>query len=1201
MTSYGSSDEENEDFSPILPSAAVAASVANGAADVATSTRAPSDTDATSPALKRERKDASEAHCTTTASSASVPPATLSTSLEAPPPPPPVATLSQISSSAAVEDASATGTQSSLEVIWERYRRQQLPSAPLYERSFLHTSLQDAHDALATASADTSPLMAVQTVHDMCVHLDSLGALIATIDAAGVVRVWRKLPRSLFFITELDKVFPPIPSSGGGAAGGHERRTRHHYWAHAYTALQMLVFVRVEEEWEMDLDDGHVRRTELDDVNSVPSTPAGKTPLGTVRVHMRQVNPITLTVEERDSFAFQAPVQRVVSAAAVAVEAAPHRHDGARQRAHNGCAIPDDACWTTPVSLAYTRQPVFLTHQYAPHIAFFVTLPPSSATSGSTGGGSGVVLRPCFASATSTDCRSDQAAGGARYCAPTRLSVANAVVACAQQGLGLERTGSSACVLVDAAGIVDYCTIEPAADAPTRATDFTSTRSGGLTLKVMAGLAAVPPTSREARVWRQWIRFDRRQHTGFFSLIRDSQQAIKTPRGDENARPAGEAAVADVQVLPATVQLTPDGQHVLVWSFRFVRVAAKSMQPASRIPSTERRYDVTLESCLHLLDFMTGICIGRYTEPVGVFTTSEDLNFRDREWASYMRLRSSALALHLHVEPSAAAKNQFYVMLPELPLEQLLGVGMVSRGTAAAAAATTQVAGRVVYVYEVTLEASASSLTTQQTSATVRRFPHQPGEWEAVVRRGADRPWQGSHHGGSDASKAQCCGSLATPQAALWGVLHLRSPNEYAPTLQEENRTRNETQVRGGEAAVMPTGLAVCRAPLLLLRRAVTASQDLKNLVAASPVGAALGADARKHLFLAPRSNGTPCGPASGETLLLSTSADVSSAALLVYSSELPWGSAALGRMLSEGAPQPTEEEGRGLQERAKQESWVKALHNLHHGRDDACGTLLLATVAPQSSSTAATPGGVGEAATTNSMVTADMAGGGSSSVGGVQAETTTTESTATTSVRVTAAKRAIPVTDEESVVRTLLKDLLPPVDASSTPVALVHVRGYGSIRVHLFPTIAPLATENFVCLAQRHYFDRLTFHRIIPAAIVQGGCPRGDGTGGESAFAGGAPFRDEGLTLFPFFSHTTNPLCCWLCMANAGPNTNGSQFFFTVPGGEAMPWLNGHHTVFGYACEGLDVVRAMSMAARDEEDKPLSPIVIERVDVLSA
>ncbi|KAG5481058.1 hypothetical protein LSCM1_06734 [Leishmania martiniquensis] len=1164
MASHGSSDEEDEDFSPIIPSAAIAASVVNGGATATASTSATTGADPSSPELKKARKDESGSHLATTTSSMAASPS-------------PSSSLSTGAGDATERVAETPAAA------WERYLRQQLPGAPLYERSFLHTSLQDAHEAFtaaAPASAGAVPRVAAQAVHDVCVHLDSLGALITTVDAAGTVRMWRKLPRGVLFITELDKVFPAAHS----AAAGHDCHRRQ-YWAHAYTGLQTLVFVCVEEEEPK--------------VDPDAAAPTHQTMSGTVRVLTRQINPVTLTVEARDSFSFQAPLQRVVSAAAVAADTGPRIGGSGPKDTHGSRPLQGVTCWTSRTSLAYTRRPAFLTHQYAPHIAFFVTLPPPpSAMPGAARGGNGVVLCPCFASATSAGGRPDPIAGAARSYTPTRLSVADAIVACAQQALGLERTGTSACVLVDASGVVDYCTIEAVAFAPGK--------SGGLTLKVMAGLAAVPPTSREARVWRQWIRFDRRQRTGFFSLVRDAQEAIQV-RGEGKksttaAKAAGAIAAADVQVLPATVQLTPDGRHVLVWSFRLRRATAASAatlpRPSSHIPSASRCYDVTVESCLHLLEFATGMCIGKHAEPVGVFSAREDLTFRPAEWAEYIQLRSRLLAVRLHAEPSSAASNQFYVMMPELLLAQLLGVGAVLHE--AAEVARAEVGGRVVYVYEVSIEAAASSPTTTQSTAIIRRLPHEPGEWEAVVRWGADHPQPISYPSATDLGKDERWSWLVTSQTTA-GVLHLLSPNERTPGVEESNCTRHEALSRVQGVARMPPSLAICRAPLLFLRRSVTISQDLKSLIAASPVGAALGAEARNQLFVTLSAHGAVGGTTSGEALLFSTSLDVSSAALLVYSSEPPWGSAALGRVLSEAQALQAKDqltgEERQLQEQLQQESWVDALRELRRGRDDACGTLLLATVAPENAGTAAAPRGAREATPTSLRASAGVT---SNTSDGVVQPKSAAEATATSLVTVATPREGAPITDEEAAVRTLLKDILSPPSASSPPVMLVHVRGYGPIRVHLLPSIAPLATDNFVRLARRGYYNRLTFHRVIPAAIVQGGCPRGDGTGGESAFAEGAPFIDEGLALFPFFSHTADPLCCWLCMANVGPNTNGSQFFFTVPGGEAMPWLNGRHTVFGYAVDGLDVVRAMSMVARDEEDKPLSPIVIERVDVLS-
>ena len=118
-----------------------------------------------------------------------------------------------------------------------------------------------------------------------------------------------------------------------------------------------------------------------------------------------------------------------------------------------------------------------------------------------------------------------------------------------------------------------------------------------------------------------------------------------------------------------------------------------------------------------------------------------------------------------------------------------------------------------------------------------------------------------------------------------------------------------------------------------------------------------------------------------------------------------------------------------------------------------------------------------------------------------------------------------------------------------------------GPIKIELYPDKAPLTVANFVNLAKRGFYDGLNFHRVIPDFMIQGGCPEGSGRGGP-----GYRFEDE----------TTNGVRHErgvLSMANAGPNTNGSQFFIThVP----TPWLDGKHTVFGKVVEGLDVVDAV-------------------------
>ncbi|MCY7313722.1 MAG: peptidylprolyl isomerase [Pseudoxanthomonas sp.] len=119
-----------------------------------------------------------------------------------------------------------------------------------------------------------------------------------------------------------------------------------------------------------------------------------------------------------------------------------------------------------------------------------------------------------------------------------------------------------------------------------------------------------------------------------------------------------------------------------------------------------------------------------------------------------------------------------------------------------------------------------------------------------------------------------------------------------------------------------------------------------------------------------------------------------------------------------------------------------------------------------------------------------------------------------------------------------------------------------GPIRVELYPQKAPLTVANFVNLAKHGFYDGLSFHRVIPDFMIQGGCPEGSGRGGP-----GYRFEDETSN---GVSHDRGVLS----MANAGPNTNGSQFFIThVP----TPWLDGKHTVFGKVIDGLDVVDSVA------------------------
>ena len=140
-----------------------------------------------------------------------------------------------------------------------------------------------------------------------------------------------------------------------------------------------------------------------------------------------------------------------------------------------------------------------------------------------------------------------------------------------------------------------------------------------------------------------------------------------------------------------------------------------------------------------------------------------------------------------------------------------------------------------------------------------------------------------------------------------------------------------------------------------------------------------------------------------------------------------------------------------------------------------------------------------------------------------------------------------------------------------------------GPIEIELFPDEAPKTVANFTKLAGEGFYDGLIFHRVIPDFMIQGGCPEGIGTGGP-----GYQFEDE------FNDHKVERGA--LAMANAGPNTNGSQFFIVAA--DACPWLDGKHTVFGRVTSGMDVADAISQVETGPGDKPLEDIVIERVDL---
>jgi peptidyl-prolyl cis-trans isomerase B (cyclophilin B) len=142
-----------------------------------------------------------------------------------------------------------------------------------------------------------------------------------------------------------------------------------------------------------------------------------------------------------------------------------------------------------------------------------------------------------------------------------------------------------------------------------------------------------------------------------------------------------------------------------------------------------------------------------------------------------------------------------------------------------------------------------------------------------------------------------------------------------------------------------------------------------------------------------------------------------------------------------------------------------------------------------------------------------------------------------------------------------------------------------GPIVFELFDADSPKTVENFRKLAADGFYDGLSFHRVIKDFMIQGGCPQGTGTGGP-----GYTFEDEPND-HPIVRGT-------LAMANAGPNTNGSQFFIVTA--EATPWLDGKHTAFGQVTSGMDVVDAIQSVERDARDRPAEDVRMDKVTITS-
>jgi len=184
--------------------------------------------------------------------------------------------------------------------------------------------------------------------------------------------------------------------------------------------------------------------------------------------------------------------------------------------------------------------------------------------------------------------------------------------------------------------------------------------------------------------------------------------------------------------------------------------------------------------------------------------------------------------------------------------------------------------------------------------------------------------------------------------------------------------------------------------------------------------------------------------------------------------------------------------------------------------------------------------------------------------------------------------------------------------------VAEIVIKDYGSIFVKFFDDAAPKAVENFVTHAKEGYYEGLTFHRIMDDFMIQGGDPTGTGMSGESIW--GKNFEDE-------FADNLQPYRGALCMANSGPNTNGSQFFIVQTAGTytpdvlkdiekeygtlfdekavanygeigGTPWLYKMHTVFGQVYEGLDVLDAVAAVAVDQNSKPTTDVIIDKINI---
>ncbi len=150
---------------------------------------------------------------------------------------------------------------------------------------------------------------------------------------------------------------------------------------------------------------------------------------------------------------------------------------------------------------------------------------------------------------------------------------------------------------------------------------------------------------------------------------------------------------------------------------------------------------------------------------------------------------------------------------------------------------------------------------------------------------------------------------------------------------------------------------------------------------------------------------------------------------------------------------------------------------------------------------------------------------------------------------------------------------------------AVMFETSMGDFKAELYTDLAPVTSGNFLDLVSKGFYDGLIFHRVIARFMIQGGCPKGNGTGDP-----GYAIKDE---FHPQLKHAGPG---FLSMANAGPDTGGSQFFITlVP----TPWLDGKHAIFGHITEGMDIVEKIGLTKTDSDDRPLEKVTIKKISLL--